>query len=319
MLKPLVILGGLTREEAQKVLPIVKAWGRPVYAEALSQLRGDSELSDLEIRGGEDSVKRLSIDGVIRVGQVPTLRFWRDLESMNIPVLHFCDRPFPGLSREKTVYPLASVMNQTASFSPWSAEERLADQTRAEQIQHLLKEFPQSECAFVNRVSEWIPKTTRVFLGNSLPIREWDFAASRETDFTFYANRGVNGIDGLVSTVLGLSEPGVPVAGVIGDLSALYDLSGLWAAREWTDRDITLFVINNGGGKIFERIFRNPLFENNHNLEFSSWAKMWNWSYQKIETADESPAVNQGRRIIEIVPNPEHTAAFHKACEAHLC
>ena len=68
-----------------------------------------------------------------------------------------------------------------------------------------------------------------VFLGNSLPIREWNvFAATEDRWLRCHANRGANGIDGCVSTFLGLGADEAESWAVVGDLTALYDLAALW-------------------------------------------------------------------------------------------
>ena len=98
---------------------------------------------------------------------------------------------------------------------------------------------------------------------------------------------------------------------MIGDLTALYDLSGPWAARELGIQDLNLVIINNGGGKIFKNIFHNPLFENSHGLGFAHWAKMWGWDHQRLEhLLTLHPASRP--RVLEIVPNEEQTDAFWK-------
>ena len=314
--EPVVIVGRLNQLESVSVRRVLFQWQRPVYLEALSQLRGTPELKALELIGGEDSIKSLDIDGVIRVGDVPTLRFWRDLEKSDLPVTHFSRRPWSGLPRQKKVFDFEAMAQLNHRFTPWPINESQRDQQRAQRLRDLLAEFPLSECAWLHRLSQWIPPHARVFLGNSLPIREWDLAAVRDKVWSIVANRGTNGIDGLISTFLGVAGDNTPNWAVIGDLSALYDLSGPWALRQRPVKDINLVVINNGGGKIFERIFHNKLFENSHDLEFEGWAKMWRWNYQKLTTLSDQPGLDQhGPRLFEIVPDPNHSEAFNNLWE----
>jgi 2-succinyl-5-enolpyruvyl-6-hydroxy-3-cyclohexene-1-carboxylate synthase len=144
-------------------------------------------------------------------------------------------------------------------------------------------------------------------LGNSLPLREWDLAASREAeDRIFFANRGVNGIDGLVSTTLGLAGPDRPTAALLGDLSALYDLAGLWPAAQLAGTDITIAVMNNGGGKIFDPMFGHHAFLNTHDLRLHGWAEMFGWHYGIVR--DPQNPWPEGRpRLVEILPDPQAT------------
>jgi 2-succinyl-5-enolpyruvyl-6-hydroxy-3-cyclohexene-1-carboxylate synthase len=97
----------------------------------------------------------------------------------------------------------------------------------------------------------------------------------------------------------------------------MYDLAGPWALMNRDGLINRLVVINNSGGKIFQRIFRNSLFENRHDLEFSSWAAMWRLGYSRWENVPEgslgdlnlSESMSQ-THVIEIVPNDEATRRF---------
>ncbi len=71
-------------------------------------------------------------------------------------------------------------------------------------------------------------------------------------------------------------------------------------------------VINNGGGQIFNRMFRNPLFLNSHDLRFGDWAKMWALDYRPLSVPS---TLSSGRQVIEILPDANQTEAFWKAWE----
>jgi len=109
-----------------------------------------------------------------------------------------------------------------------------------------------------------------------------------------------------VSSFLGWARPGVENWAVLGDLTALYDLSALWALRHLDDFRLRIVVINNGGGRIFQRMFQNPRFQNRHATTFGAWAEMWGAEYY-----GELPAGVVGRAaIVELVPNESETDAF---------
>ena len=76
--------------------------------------------------------------------------------------------------------------------------------------------------AWIEWLSRQIPGDARLFIGNSLPVREWDFAASIGATKDVFANRGTNGIDGLVSTFAGVGKEDGANWAVIGDLSLMY-------------------------------------------------------------------------------------------------
>lgn len=314
MRKPLIIVSGLRALEAEQVLPWLMNSKRPMYIEATSRLRGHFELENFEVRGGDKSISRLDFDSVIRIGNVPTVRYWRDLEKNDLPVHNFSNIEFSGIPRVPRVQPLKELASLATDFEPWSEDERRLDRERMQWREKLLREFPLSEPAWMNWLSLKISKQARVLLGNSLPIREWDFAASTESARDIFANRGTNGIDGLISTFAGLAREEGENWALIGDLSALYDLSGPWALRVRPISNFNLVVINNGGGQIFNRMFRNPLFLNEHALRFDGWAGMWDMDYVQLNEPREL-GVAQGPRIIEILPQGAQTEAFWNAWE----
>jgi 2-succinyl-5-enolpyruvyl-6-hydroxy-3-cyclohexene-1-carboxylate synthase len=314
--QPLVLVSSLTAEEARHLGPWLASLSCPLYLEAVSQLRNDRHLQEFSLHSGERILLapecRAACDGVLRIGGVPTPRFWRECEDWPA-VLHVSGVDFPGLARRDPVVPLAAFLEICHELVPAGGDSAALfarDRAAAAALEELLAAEPRSEAAMVRALAERLPGDARVFLGNSLPIREWDLAAPRTPDHrTIFANRGVNGIDGLVSTTLGLAGPGRPTAGVIGDLSALYDLAGLWPAAQLGAMDITLAVINNGGGKIFDRMFHHPAFLNAHSLRLRGWADMFGWHYGTMRAADE-PFPSAAPRIVEVLPETEATNRF---------
>ena len=285
-IRPLVILGGLDPADRARVRDIAIALNAPIYAEPLSGLREDSALKHLLITAGERMIGRGGFDGVIRIGNVPTLRFWRDLDESrrDLPLVSFSALPFTGCSRGE-VHPLEALPDDV---TPRQRDERFfaEDRDRAATIARILDDEPQSELAMVRELSRTIQANARVYLGNSLPIREWDLAATREPrGFEIAANRGANGIDGQLSTFFGQCDPSRPNVCVAGDLTAIYDSNAPWIVPQLDSGiDWRLVIINNGGGRIFSRVpslnkldttTRERMIENSHALRFDHWSAMW--------------------------------------------
>ena len=129
--------------------------------------------------------------------------------------------------------------------------------SRAVKINELLEIYPDSEPALLRTLSHYASIGGGLFLGNSMPIREWNlFAQWNRPVPSVRANRGANGIDGQVSTWLGWSADVSETWAVVGDLTALYDLAAPFVLEQITNEGRVLVVINNGGGKIFERLPR---------------------------------------------------------------
>ncbi len=302
--RPLVLIGGLAPRHRDQVRDFALRLNAPVYAEALSGLREERELDDLLIRN-ERMLSRGRFDSVIRIGNVPTLRFWRDLDLQDIEVIHYSDLAFPGLPRGE-VHRIDKLPNPEPKQR--DATFLAKDREMAARVERILDEEPQSELAMMRALSHEIPRGARIYLGNSLPIREWDLVATREQrGFTLEGNRGANGIDGQISTFFGWCE-GANNWCIIGDLTALYDLNAPWVVSQ-LEAKFKIVIINNGGGRIFSRVsslrrmdasVRENLVENAHDLSFEKWAKMWG-----IESA-----------VIELRPDPDASRSVWEKYDA---
>jgi len=289
---PLVIVGGLARRHRERVREFVRALNAPTYAEPLSGLREDPSLP--LITAGERMIAHAKFDAVIRIGNVPTLRFWRDLETSDLPIVHFSDLPFAGLTRGEI-----HSIEELPSLTGTRDEAFFArDREYAARFAEILEAEPLSELAMIRTLSRELAPDSRVYLGNSLPIREWDLAATREPrGFEYEANRGANGIDGQVSTFLGWCEPARDNVCVVGDLTAIYDLNAPWILPQLGDVRFRIVVVNNGGGRIFSRVaslravdteLRERIIENVHDVRFDHWAAMWNINVTELRPDEEA-------------------------------
>ncbi len=313
--KPLIIVGGLEGADVPEVIKFIESMQVPVYAEATSQLAHVDRISEFMIRAGDIVVKKIFqdkiCDSVIRIGTVPTLRFWRELEIefIEIPVMQFSNLHFSGLSRPSAVLPMADLNEiQIDCDDNHLQDVQMVDQQLQKQKLKLIEKFPQSEPALVAALSEVIAYQP-LYLGNSLPIRHWDQFASAAS-MAVYANRGANGIDGQVSTYLGWSEAFTQSFCLVGDLTAMYDLASLGLASQLRPGKKRVIIINNFGGQIFGRIFRNDLFINSHQTQFKHWAAMWNWDYQLAKNKDDLQEMNGDHLVLEIQPDAHQTKLF---------
>ncbi len=316
--QPLIIVGGLDKEEQPAVFRFLMEMGAPVYLEAPSGLREMADLQRFRVYLPELN----HYDGVLRIGKVPTHKIWRDLEAKRdlIELLSISGQPFAGLSWAKHQQ-VDLVKYLEAVEGPCRTYERSKEfwemqKSYAANLQTLLAEEPLSEAAFIHRISHQFPKYSHIYLGNSLPIREWDLAACNEPrGYEVNATRGLNGIDGQISSFFGLSDAGKFNAAIIGDLTALYDFAGFWCVKQLSNLPYCVFILNNQGGKIFSGMFPEAEIQNSHQLAFKPIADFWGVEYRLFDDIPESFDFSK-RGIVELRPNAESSARFN---QKHAC
>jgi len=323
-----VMLGGLDPEEREETRRVLAGLGAPVVADAASGLR--EALGKLVMVGGDELLRRAPPGRILRLGDVPVGRFWRDLEELpEVAVLSVTRTGFSGLARDSGVirgrvdhalHGMGEVapVGDVVDLLPRAAKQR-------GRLDELLERHPDSEPAMVRLLSTYATTGRSVYLGNSLPVREWNLAAQTSVPVTAVrANRGANGIDGQVSTWLGATATEEGAWGVFGDLTALCDLAAPAWLTQVECRGRVLAVINNGGGRIFERLPRfrgmdrheRAVISNAHELGFGPLAAMWEMEYVRVEGRDEFDLPASGEpMLLEICPDPGQTADFWAAWE----
>lgn len=320
---PFIVVGSLPAHTYEAAIEFLLHLNAPLYLEGMSGIREDSRLAHLRITRMENIWKISTeygypIDGILRLGSVPTLRLWRDLEEKKerIPVCSISEQPFSGLSYTDVIHTsLLSFFEWGKTIDPPCVYHyhtwKEADQRSYQALLTLFQEEPQAESSLVHELSKKIPLGSKVYLGNSLPIREWDQAATYEPRrFQIGCNRGINGIDGQLATFLGYSSDEQENWSLLGDLTLLYDLVAPWISTQLLARTVNIVLINNGGAKIFSRMFAHPAFQHQHQLNFKPLAEFWNWNYEKWESIPASLSAIQGARLIELIPDALATERF---------
>lgn len=307
---PLVIVSSLDKEKKEETIEFLLRLNCPLILESTSNLREDSRLQHLHIRGTAKLLEwaesaSYPIDAVIRIGGVPTLRFWRDLEELPIKVCSISQLPFTGspkgflLQEELTSLLLKFSYSETyfQKAQIWLEKDRMY-QKKLDQV--MINE-PNSSPVMLYKLSKILPENALIYLGNSLTIRDWDLSATLEDkNFEIFANKGLNGIDGQLSTFFGICDENKENFAILGDLTTLYDMAAPWVLPQLNSTSITIFVINNKGGKIFSRLFKPEIFQNNHVLSFKSLADFWGLEYHYYDEIPKSIGKSKNSRLIEL-------------------
>ncbi|MFT3990532.1 MAG: thiamine pyrophosphate-binding protein [Luteolibacter sp.] len=322
-----VMVGGLEPDEREEVFHFCQSLGVPLVAEATSGLR--EALQSLALPDSDRTLKENPPGKVLRIGEVPSGRFWRDLEELpEISVWSVCRNGLPGLARETSVTqgPIGRLMKALGEVELIDdAQDYLVSAgSQMAKIEELLEAYPDSEPALLRTLSTYASIGGGIFLGNSMPIREWNLFAQWDRPIpSVRANRGANGIDGQVSTWLGWSADLSDSWAVVGDLTALYDLAAPFVLEQVHCEGRVLVVINNGGGKIFERLPRLQSMSpraiewmtNPQSADLSGLATLWGMDHLRINNVDDFDKFEPGKKtlLMEIVPSAKQTEAFWKA------
>lgn len=259
-----IVAGRLTDPGVREpVVELSEALGAPILAEPTSQLRWGPHRRDSviwtygSILGDQDS-KVETPDAVIRIGETPTsgeLRRWlAGLDETEQLVIRpegdwYDPSRIAGTILRSDLVPTLEVLSKRtqdgrsrAYLDTW-LEAQAGNQ-------------PDGGAAAIHRaVAGSASDGTIIYTASSLAIRDQEaFLPPGSTDLLFLANRGTNGIDGLVGSAAGASVgSGREVIVVTGDLGLIHDMSSLPLTRRPGAR-VKVVVVNDGGGRIFETL-----------------------------------------------------------------
>ncbi|MDQ2996204.1 MAG: 2-succinyl-5-enolpyruvyl-6-hydroxy-3-cyclohexene-1-carboxylic-acid synthase [Chloroflexota bacterium] len=171
-----------------------------------------------------------------------------------------------------------------------------------------------------------LPDRGLLYAGNSMPIRDLDtFFPGSDQAIRLLANRGANGIDGVVSSALGAAAAALgPTVLVIGDLSFYHDSNGLLAAMQH-HLNLTIILLNNDGGGIFSFLPQagdpehfETLFGTPHGLDFRPLAQMYGARYERVTNWEAFRAAVQhgieagGLHIVEVPTERARNVTLHR-------
>ncbi len=197
-----------------------------------------------EIHSSKSLSKWLSETDAIVLSAVPNQR-WIDPERVASTVI-----ADPNLAESllDTLGPDVEPLPATVALKKsWSDADNIASDV----IEQTLENARQlSEPEIARRVLAAAPTKSTLVLSSSMPVRDVEWFGKPRTDIRVVSNRGVNGIDGVISTAIGIALTGVPTTLLIGDVAFLHDASALTALAA-RSIDLHIVVVDNDGGGIF--------------------------------------------------------------------
>ena len=336
----ILILAGpqIDIDEANTIRSFGEALQAPILADPLSNVRGcgasDVVISTYDaLLAGQALWHELKPDCVIQFGQIVVskrvqqmIASWTDVEYIEVNPTMDSMNP----TGKTTMHVQASIDVFTHLYGKNNSSDtylniwQRLEQEGKKQLSSAINEPHCFEGRTIRELQQYIPENGQIFVANSMTIRDFDyFWFSGGSRAVLYGNRGVNGIDGTISTALGLAVNGRPTYLVTGDLSLFHDLNGLAVAKTH-NLNLTIILHNNDGGGIFEYLPQKGtkhfdyLFSTSQGLDYSGAAKLYGCGYTKISSPNELSSVlanvsqESGVHIIEIPTNREYSRELHK-------
>ncbi|HEO8420108.1 2-succinyl-5-enolpyruvyl-6-hydroxy-3-cyclohexene-1-carboxylic-acid synthase [Niallia sp. FSL W8-0635] len=342
--KGIIICGEIDKDDfSAKIIQLAEKTGFPIIADPLSQLRSNSadtniiiDTYDIFLRN-EKVKSLLKPDVIIRFGSMPISKpltiFLRENEkAKQIVVDGGSGYRDPNQLTTDMVYceeeyfceKLISVISHCSINHYLKKWIDINELTKKELMQTAeIQEI--SEAKLFHSLGEMIPDDAVLFVGNSMPIRDLDtFFHKQNKKVTIIANRGANGIDGTISTALGVGVIKQPLFLIVGDLTFFHDLNGLVLSKLYK-LPITVLLINNNGGGIFsflpqvdlprhyELLFGTPL-----DIDFKHAVEMYKGQYklieswQRLEKLFQDSNFEEGLRVWELRTNREKNLLEHR-------
>lgn len=310
----------------------------PILADPLSNLRfGAPDRSTLICHYDAflaSQAESLQPAWILRFGALPVSKpLLQFMELCTAPVI-LCDPygqwPVPAPHTELTLIAdpvrLSDAMvarAPTAAPADWLQRFRQLEQRVARLMAPETLDDQPFEGCLVRELLDSLPEGSLLFSGNSMPIRQLDsWSGSSTKRIHLHANRGVSGIDGNISTFIGMTDGDYPATvALLGDLTFYHDMNGLLAAQ---GRDLVIILLNNQGGGIFGYLPQSGLatYETYWNtatgLEFRHTAALYRLGYQRVaQQSAFRPALSRalaegGAQLIEIVLDRAFSIEQHR-------
>ncbi len=326
-------------EFARNVERLSRASGWPVLADALSPVRTHAKQAGVLVAHYDTLLRNdrlaaaLRPDQVICLGGWPTskvLRTW--LQQADPEVVLVTDRTTNEdalhlRTRVVRANPAdwSSMFKRRRALSAYAQAWIKADARTARSLSAALRSADDLiEPVWPGVLAANSPKETPCFIASSMPVRDAEYfwpAGNRGQRILF--NRGANGIDGTLSTSLGIAHDGAPAVLVTGDLSLLHDTNGFLSVPKLKG-SLTIVLINNNGGGIFGHLpvaqFEPPFeefFATPQHVDFAQLCATYGVPHRVVKTAAQLASAlarlpKRGVRVLELRTDRRRDAAWRK-------
>jgi 2-succinyl-5-enolpyruvyl-6-hydroxy-3-cyclohexene-1-carboxylate synthase len=186
----------------------------------------------------------------------------------------------------------------------------------------IMNELLESKAAWL--LSQILPAGTPLFIANSMPVRDVEFFwKPNNLGVRSHFNRGANGIDGTLSTALGIAHRHQSSVMLTGDLSLLHDTNGFLIRNKFVGH-LTIVLINNNGGGIFEMLpiaqFDPPFeefFATPQDIDFAQLCATYGVEHELITSWEKlqqnlTLLPSKGIRVLELRTNRKTDAKWRQ-------
>lgn len=310
-----------------------RAAGWPMLADATSGVRaGSRAVSTYEaLLRAEEFAAASRPDGVLRIGAPLTSKVagaWLATPAMQILVDP--DDVWLDPQRATTDRVVADVdallgavtarLPSRSTATEWERHWRDAELRARAALDAVLDAEPAVEGRIARDAARALPDGAILAVASSLPVRALEWCMEPRGALRVVSNRGANGIDGFVSSTIGLAHAsGAPTVGLCGDLCFLHDTNGLLAAGR--DLAVTFLIVDNGGGGIFSYLPQRELpeleryFTTPQGVDVAEVARAHGASAVRVDglgAVDWLPA-HGGLDVVVVTVDPGAARAAHSA------
>tara|TARA_B100000029_G_scaffold94574_1_gene84776 strand:+ start:3162 stop:4841 length:1680 start_codon:yes stop_codon:yes gene_type:complete len=322
--RTLIIAGPQEVDSHQNyIVELSKKIKAPIFADPLSQIRYGYNNHNI-ITTYDIFLKCIEInpDQVLRFGRKPTSKILcKYLDKWNSKTIYIDDfSQFNDDSKTFIKNPILEYCQYQIKNINWTNDQIWTKKIieYESSIKLMINNYIKKEKVFEGTIANICVNTLDnndcLFIGNSMPIRDIDtFTFSINKKINVFGNRGASGIDGVISTALGISKGNNNSSNVlliIGDMSFYHDMNGLIKSNN----NLSIVVINNGGGGIFSFLpMSESKLENfekywiaNTSVDFKTVAKLYNCKYFRVSNKEQlNEAIitsfkTDGIKIIEV-------------------
>jgi 2-succinyl-5-enolpyruvyl-6-hydroxy-3-cyclohexene-1-carboxylate synthase len=328
-----VVVAGDGCLDPDAAVALAEAAGWPLLAEPTSGARrGPNAISAHPLVLGDPNFKAPAPEVAVTVGKPGLSRAllaWLARADRHVVVDPHARWADPTRSATLVV-PVVPTAAALGGESDWLRRWRAAGATARAAVDAVLDaDDALSEPGIAREVARAAPAGSLLLTGASRAVRDLDLCLPARAGLRVLGNRGVNGIDGVVSTAIGAAlahqaAGGGPGYALLGDLAYLYDRNGLILGPEEPRPDLAIVVVDNDGGGIFsmlpqagvdgfERVFGTP-----HGVDLGADAAAVGLQLRSATTSAELAAALEprpGLRIVRVRTDRTATAALHRALQ----